>query len=85
MPKPATKVAVSIPTDLYRALERRRRARGTSRSAAIQEAVRYWLEHEAQRSMVREYEAGYRSKPERQREVDAAEAAAVRLFATEDW
>jgi metal-responsive CopG/Arc/MetJ family transcriptional regulator len=85
VPKAATKVAVSIPDQLYRVLERVRRARGKSRSAAIQEALRYWLDHEAQRALVREYEAGYRRKPETRREIKAAEAAAVRLLAAEDW
>ncbi|HEV8641043.1 MAG TPA: ribbon-helix-helix protein, CopG family [Methylomirabilota bacterium] len=85
MPKAATKVAVSIPDDLYRILERVRRARGKTRSAAIQEALRHWLDHEAQRALVREYEAGYRRKPEGRREVKAAEAAAIRLLAAEDW
>jgi metal-responsive CopG/Arc/MetJ family transcriptional regulator len=83
--KAATKVAVGIPDELYRILERVRRVRGKTRSAAIQEALRYWLDHEAQRALVREYEAGYRRKPEGRREIKAAEAAAVRLLATEDW
>jgi metal-responsive CopG/Arc/MetJ family transcriptional regulator len=83
--KAATKVAVSIPDQLYRALERVRRARGKTRSAAVQEALRYWLDHEAERALVREYEAGYRRKPEGRREIKAAEAAAIRLLAAEDW
>lgn len=85
MGKVATKVAVSIPDELYRAVEHVRRTRGKSRSAIVQEALRHWLDHEAQRAMVREYEAGYRRKPEGRREIRAAEAAAVRLLATEDW
>lgn len=85
MSKAATKVAISIPGELYRVLERVRRARGKTRSAAIQEALKYWLDHEAQRALVREYEAGYRRKPEGRREVKAAQAAAVRLLAAEDW
>jgi metal-responsive CopG/Arc/MetJ family transcriptional regulator len=85
VPKAATKVAVSIPDQLYRILERVRRAKGKTRSAAIQEALRYWLDHEAQRTLIREYEAGYRRKPEGQREIKAAESAAVRLLAAEDW
>jgi hypothetical protein len=34
---------------------------------------------------VREYVAGYRARPEGPRDVKAAEAAAVRLLAGEDW
>ncbi len=81
----ATKVAVSIPRPLYQAVERIRKASGKSRSAVIQAALRYWLDHQAQAALVREYEAGYRRKPEGRREIEAAEAAAVRLLSTEDW
>ena len=80
----ATKVAVSIPRPLYQAVERIRKASGQSCSAVIQAALRYWLDHQAQAALVREYEAGYRRKPEGRREIEAAEAA-VRLLSTEDW
>lgn len=72
MRAPATKVAISIPRELYRAVERTRRRRGQSRSAAVQEALRHWLDHQVQQAMVREYETGYRRKPEGRREVRAA-------------
>ena len=85
MAKPAAKVAVSIPSGLYRAVERLRKASGKSRSAVIQDALRHWLDSQAQEGLVREYEAGYRRKPEGRREIKAAEAAAVRLLTTEDW
>lgn len=35
--------------------------------------------------LVRQYKNGYRKKPEGKREVKAAEAAAVRLLAAEEW
>ena len=85
MAQPATKVAVSIPSGLYRAVERLRKASGKSRSAVIQDALRHWLDSQVQAALVREYEAGYRRKPEGRREIKAAEAAAVRLLSTEDW
>ena len=85
MAKPAAKVAVSIPSGLYRAVERFRKASGKSRSAVIQDALRHWLDSQVQAALVREYEAGYRRKPEGRREIKAAEAAAVRLLSTEDW
>jgi metal-responsive CopG/Arc/MetJ family transcriptional regulator len=81
----ATKVAVSIPGPLYLAVERARKASGKSRSAVIQDALRHWLDSQAQAALVREYEAGYRRKPEGRREIKAAEAAAVRLLATQAW
>jgi len=85
MTKPATKVAVSIPNGLYQAVERVRRASGRSRSAIVQDALRHWLDSQAEVGRVREYEAGYRRKPESRREVEAAETAAVRLLSNHDW
>ncbi len=85
MGKLATKVAVSIPSDLYRAVERARKTSGKSRSAVVHDALRHWLDTQAHAALVREYEAGYRLRPEGRREIKAAEAAAVRLLSTEDW
>jgi len=81
----ATKVAVSIPDDLYRAIERARKKSGRSRSAVVQDALRFWLEQQRDAVLVREYEAAYRRNPESRREVKAAEAAAVRLLAGTEW
>ena len=85
MAKVATKVAVSIPDDLYRAIERVRKRSGRSRSAVMQAALRYWLRHQAEVALVREYEEGYRRKPEGRREIGAARAAAMNLLRDEEW
>jgi len=87
MPRGAAKIAVSLPDDLYRALEGARRRSGKSRSAAVQEAVRQWLLREARGELVREYEEGYRRHPESGEEIEAALATAVGLLSadSEDW
>ena len=78
-------MAVSIPGPLYQAVERVRKATGATRSAIVQAALRHWLHQQGQAGLVRQYEAGYRRRPESSREIKAAEAAAVRLLSTEDW
>ncbi len=80
-----SKVAVSIPNDLFRAVEAARRKRGQSRSAVVQEALRLWVKREAEALLVREYEAGYRRKPESRREIEAAQAAALRALSEQEW
>ena len=85
MAKASTKVAVSIPPELFRAVERARRLRGSSRSAFLQDALRHWLKHQAEVMLVREYEAGYRSKPETRREIKAAAAASAQLLSEMEW
>jgi len=85
MPKVAAKVAVSLPEDLYRAVERARKRNGKTRSAVMQDALRFWLRHQEELALVREYEEGYRRRPEGRREIEAAEAAAVQLLRADDW
>jgi metal-responsive CopG/Arc/MetJ family transcriptional regulator len=86
MPKNAAKVAVSIPDALYKAVEGARRRAGKTRSAVIQEALRDWLRRDLQAELVREYEVGYRARPEDANEIEAALAAAVALLRDEeDW
>jgi metal-responsive CopG/Arc/MetJ family transcriptional regulator len=77
-------MAVSVPADLYKAVERARKQRKRTRSAVVQEALRHWLRSEARAELVREYEAGYRRHPEEGREIDEAMATAVGLFHDDD-
>jgi metal-responsive CopG/Arc/MetJ family transcriptional regulator len=87
MPRSAAKIAVSLPDELYRALEGARRKTGRSRSAVVQEALREWLRRQVRGDLVREYEAGYRRIPEDAQEIEAALATAVGLLSsdTDDW
>lgn len=84
MARGAVKIAVSVPPDLFRAVETARKHARQNRSAAVQEALRQWLKSRAQAELVRQYEAGYRQRPEHRREVEAAMRAAVDLFQDED-
>lgn len=84
MPKTTTKVAVSLPEPLYRAVERARRSARKSRSAVVQEALRDWLRRGVQADLVREYEAGYRARPEGRADVEEALATAVALLDSDD-
>ena len=85
MPRLATKVALSIPKDLYASIERIRRKSGRSRSAVMQEALRSWLRQQQETTLVQQYEVGYRTKPETQREIATAEAAAVATLSSQEW
>ena len=79
------KIAISMPPDLFKALERASQKTGRSRSALLQEALRLWLRQKQQAALIRQYEGGYSSQPETLEEVRAAEAAAVRLLASQEW
>jgi metal-responsive CopG/Arc/MetJ family transcriptional regulator len=79
------KVTVSLPKDLFGRVERFRNRIGRSRSALFQDALHFLLEQKRKAALIAEYEEGYRRMPESSREVKAAEAAAVRLLASEEW
>jgi len=80
----AVKIAITVPADLFKAVEAARRRPARSRSAVVQEALRSWLRQQAQAELVREYEAGYRRRPEGRREIDSAMATAIGLLRDED-
>ena len=84
MPRPAAKIALSLPDDLFREMERVRRKRGATRSALVQEALRLWLRQGAEAMLVREWEEGYRRLPESAAEIVAAAATAKLAFDPED-
>ena len=84
MPRLAAKIALSLPDDLFREMERVRRKRGTTRSALVQEALRLWLRQGAEATLVREWEEGYRRLPESATEIASAAATAKLAFDPED-
>ena len=84
MARAAAKIALSLPDDLFREVERVRKRRGKTRSALVQEALRLWLRQQTEASLVREWEEGYRRLPENAAESAAAEATAKFAFDSED-
>ena len=82
---PARKIAMSLPGDLLRDVERVRRKVGRTRSAILQDARRHWLARHEEAELIRQYEAGYLKRPETRREIAAARSSAVALLASEEW
>ena len=74
------KVAVSLPQELLDAVDELRQARGDSRSAVFQEALRQWLQRQTEEELDRKYLEGYRRRPETAREIEEASELAARAF-----
>lgn len=76
----AAKIAVSLPEETLRALDRTRKTKALTRSAAIAEAVREWASGAAPSSADRRYAQAYLEKPEH-----LAESAAVAEAVVAGW
>lgn len=75
----AAKVAISIPVETFKSLEKARARLKKSRSGAITEAVELWLASEAASADDRRYIEGYLKKPEGRESHALAEAT------TSEW
>jgi hypothetical protein len=81
----STKFAVSIPWEEFKELEAVRRKAGLSRSGFILSTFRAWKEARERERLVREYENGYRRKPEDASITEAMAATSAESMSEEDW
>ena len=81
----AVKVTVSLPEELHREVERRRRARKQSRSQFFRNALLSILRDESERQAADRYMEGYRKQPEELPEVSAIDRLGRRVLASEPW
>lgn len=65
------KVAISMPREIFRSVERTRRRLHLARSEAVVKALEAWLRQLEERVAVQRYIAGYRRHPERLSPVEA--------------
>lgn len=79
------KLAITLPEDQAKAIERIRRAQRIPRSRVIQQAVDFYLSQRAQQEAIRAYEDGYRRRPETAAEAESAARAAGEILGREDW
>lgn len=85
MPAQTVKVAISLPKDEFRAIEKRRRQLKQNRSAVIAEAIRHWLKAQQEAEDVQRYIKGYKKYPETEEEMAACEQMAQQLLADVEW
>jgi metal-responsive CopG/Arc/MetJ family transcriptional regulator len=80
-----TKVAVSLPEHLLKAVEKERKARGESRSAFFRRAVEMLLKQEQKSKSVERYIQGYSDMPESVEEIETIHRAGVAVLSREPW
>nr|BAL56858.1 ribbon-helix-helix protein, copG family protein [uncultured Acetothermia bacterium] len=85
MPAQTVKVAISLPKEEFRALEKRSRQLKQSRSAVIAKAIRHWLKAQQEAEDVQRYVEGYQKYPETEEEMAEAAALARMALADVEW
>lgn len=81
----AHKIAMSIPAEQYKALEKVRRKLKLNRSEAVQQALAAWLDAQQPDPRIEQYVRGYLAQPEDAAEGAALTAAWARGQQPEDW
>ena len=81
----STKVAISLPEHLLKAIEKERKARGESRSEFLRRAVEKLLKQEQESKAIDTYIQGYRVIPESAGQVEAIHRAGVAALEKEPW
>jgi hypothetical protein len=81
----AAKFAVSIPWEEFKELEAIRRKAGLSRSGFLLSTFRAWREARERERLVKEYENGYRQKPEDASIAEAMAGTSAESMPEEDW
>ena len=79
------KIAISLPDEVYQAVEKARLAKGESRSQFFRRAVEEYLRRAREREDVEQYIRGYQLYPETQEEVALAAATLAYIMAENPW
>ena len=79
------KIAISLPDEVYQAVEKARLANGESRSQFFRRAVEERLRRAREREDVEQYIRGYQKYPETKEEIALAEATLHYAFDNESW
>lgn len=78
------KIAISLPKEDFEKIEKMRKKLGLPRSDIIDRAIRFWFNSLEEKKLIKEYEEGYRKKPEPIDEIKAMEKASAEAFGEED-
>ena len=76
----SSKIAISLPTENLKRLEKIRKELGLQRSALIDMAIGFWLDNMEKQKTIKQYEEGYRNHPESIDEIKVMEKLAADAF-----
>lgn len=79
------KIAISLPRQLYKLIERMRKEFHLSRSAMISRMIQEWAKKKEEEKLVRSYVEGYRTIPETLLEIQLHGKIAAESLGQEEW
>lgn len=79
------KIAISLPEDVFKAIERERKARGESRSEFLRRAAQEVLRQDTEKAAAASYIRSYKEMPETHAEVESVHRAGSAILANEPW
>ena len=79
------KIAISLPSQMVKRMEKERKRTGETRSALVRRAIALLFAEKEREQRNRAYMAGYRAMPETEQEIRAAEAAAADPLTWDPW
>ena len=80
-----SKIAISLPEEMFSAIEKEREVSGESRSQLFRRAVELLLRQRKEMELSERYVRAYQDMPETQEEVTTARRAAGSILAEEPW
>lgn len=81
----SAKVAISLPDNILKAIEKERKTNGESRSEFFRRAAEKLLKQAQEAKAVEAYVRGYREMPESNEEVKTAHQTSASTLAKEPW
>ena len=81
----SSKIAISLPTENFKRIEKIRKELGLQRSALVLKALDFWLDNAVKQKMIKQYEEGYRKHPESIDEIKVMEELSADAFTEEGW
>ncbi len=80
-----SKIAISIPPDVLKEVEKERRLSGESRSEIFRRAMELLLKRRRESELSKKYIQAYEQTPDSMDEVEAARSAARSILSGEPW
>lgn len=79
------KIAISLPADLVRHIEKIRKKTGESRSALIRRSIEFTLNQKTKDALSARYIEGYQIYPETSEEMNIARVTSAKTLSEEPW